>query len=293
MPMKATMQFTLGRASFTESHYSRVYTDPTSAGAQAAAVRLATLRINLLGAGCALTRLRLSRTDIPRFVVNVDLTGVKLSNLSAVPQDTPTDADIPNVSAIARADDQNGHAKNLYLAGIPEGAVQISSAAPLYFEWTGILANAWKAYIFELQTSWNFRVGNPIAPRTQVQLVVNTITPIPAVNLTIITPLTGQPAQPPFSVYLNGFRRNNTRLPNLSGVYEVVAVSPPITSAGPYSLTLAETGDVQGTNFTRLGTAAVQAYSYVPYVNLSITKSGTRKRGGSAGLPRGRSRTRA
>jgi len=293
MPMKVTMQFVLGRSSWTESHYSRTFTDIYSNGAQAAALKLAGIRSALLGNGAALGRLRLSRTDVKRTINNVPLDGV-VPATGSLPQDDPaTDADIPNVSAILSCSDQNGHTKNLYLAGIPEGTVEISQATPLYFKFTGGWTKIYNAYVTELVANWNFRVKAPIQPATLVHVVQPTQTPLPGVKITILSPLTGQPADPPFEVDLVGFRRLNTRSPGLSGPYDVIQVDSLVGPPAATVLYLADTGNVSPTNFTRLGTAAVMAFQYVPYQNIVVTKSGTRKRGGSIGAPRGRSRTRA
>lgn len=290
MPMKCTMQFNLARASFTESHYSRTFSDPNAAGAVTAALRLAAKRIALLGAGCYLSRLRLSRTDIPRTINNVSLLGVVVATDAFETGDITEDADIPNVSVIASANDGAGHSKNLYLAGLPDNCIELAGGSAQYFRFVGTLSSAWTAYVTELTTSWNFRVKLPLLPAVKVVDVISgPATPIPGVILQTNIPLTGQPISTPFEVNLSGFRRSSTRTPGLSGLYSVeqyaLVVGPPQVN----SYVLAGTGNVNVLGFLKFGLMAVNGYTYVPYLNMSISKGGTRKRGGSAGLPRGRS----
>lgn len=290
MPMKCTMQFTIGRASFTESHYSRTYSDPNAAGAVTAALRLAGFRVALLGAGCVLSRLRLSRTDIPRTINNVSLLGVQTSTDATVTGKITQDADIPNCSVIANANDGAGHSKNLYLAGLPEASIVLDGMSAPMFSFSGILAGTWGSYVAELQAAWNFRVKLPVVPAVQVNnIIAGPVTPIPGVILTTSIPLTAQPVHTPFEVNLSGFRRSSTRTPGLSGLYSCEAYSQALGPPQINSYTLAGTGNVNPIGFLRLGSMSLNGYTYVPYVNISISKGGTRKRGGSAGLPRGRS----
>jgi hypothetical protein len=292
MPVKVTMQFTLGRASFTESHYSRTFSDAFSLGATTAALRLAGLRVAMNGNGTVLTRLRLSRTDIPRTVNNINLTGAYVAT-NPFPDGLPADdSDIPNVSVICSANDGAGHSKNLYLAGLPEASIELAGRTAQYFQFTGQLAAAFTAYQTELVANWNFRVSTPLAGAAQVNQLNNVIVPVPGVQLETSIPIPGVVNPAPFEVLLKGFRRVGTRSPGLSGIYDCVAVTVIPGPPAQYLYTLANTGNVNLNNFLRLGTIAGQAFTYVPYQYIAISKGGTRKRGGSAGLPRGRSKTR-
>jgi hypothetical protein len=292
MAMKVTMIFSVGRASPTETHYSKAFDDPTTPSAIAAALQLVGFRVALLGQGAALIGLRLSRSDRPRVVVNPPLVGVVVGNGLAGPGDAPNNTDQPNVSALLRCSDNFGNAKSLYLCGIPEGSIAIASQQPLYFQFIGPLAAGFVAYVNELQANWQFRVKAPLAP-SDVVTAQNVTVPVPGVTITTNAPLAGQPTQPPYEVNLSGFRRSNTRQPGLSGLYRVLVVTPAPPLAGAQTFLLGETGNVQATNFLKLGTVAVNNFAFASYNLVKVVKSGTRKRGGSAAAPRGRSRPRA
>ena len=290
MPMKATMIFRLGSATWSEAHYSGTLTDPTTPAAAAAAIQLAKKRVPLLGGGAFLVRLRLSRTDIPRVVVNPSLAGVVTGQIPDAANYDTFDAAPPNNCAVVRVDNNAGSAANLYLGGVPQGALDITDTQPQYWRWNSGYVNLWNAYVAELIMNWKFRtvlaqVGVP------VQALLNTLLPSPAIQLNTAVVI-GPNLVAPFEVTLSGFRRSNTRLPGLSGIYTVTASGPAVAPLPGFLYTLGETGNVEEGNFTKLGKVALFSYAYTGYANINVTKAGTRKRGGSQGAPRGRSRPR-
>jgi hypothetical protein len=292
-PVKCVMGFGLQRQTWTEAHYSALYTDPTNTTAQAAAQELAAARVKMLGFGANLISLKLYSTSIRKLVQNVILTGVPTSPGELVLNGISNDAMIPNVSAIVRANDAAGHAKNLYLACIPNNCIEQSDTDPPYFNFTGPLASAWTAYIKVLQSAWLFRVSAPgVAAAVQGPLELVT-SPATAIGCNVPTGIPGAPVAAPFYVTAAGFRRESTRAPNLSGRYRVIAIQGAGGSPGTGWYVLGNTAAVPPTNFSQLGTLALAGFTYAPYVNLSISKVGTRERGGSLGGYRGKSRTRA
>lgn len=292
MTVKLTMQFTLGRASFTESHYSRAYSDPFGSGAANAAFRLAGLRVALNGFGTVLTRIRLSRTDVVRTVNNLNLNGAYTFTGQLADGLPADDSDIPNVSVVLNCNDGAGHSKNIYLAGLPEACIELAGRSAQYFQFTAGVSAAYTAYVTELVANWNFRVSAPVGLGAQVNLLTPTAVPVPGIVLSTSISIPGVVTPAPFEVLLKGFRRLGTRSPGLSGLYDVVNVQIVAGPPAVYNYTISGTGNVNADNFTRLGTISGQVFSYVPYMNIAISKGGTRKRGGSAGLPRGRSKTR-
>lgn len=289
---KIVLQMGLGRSTFTEAHYSRSYVDIGNSNFLANALALAAARVALFGDGVVLLRIRLSRTDQPRNIYNMPLIGV-VTSVNPVPIFNPVvDADIPNVSVQLRANDGTGHNKNMYLAGIPEGAVEIAGGTAQYVTLTGSLVNAFNTYIAQLQANWSFRVKSPVLPAIQVQTLNILSAPVPGIQIVTNAPLTSQPSTLPFTVNLSGFRRSNSRIPGLSGLYTCVQIAANPTG-GAFGYLLSSTELVPVANFAKLGTISVSGYQYAPYFNINVVKAGTRKRGGRAGLALGRSRSRA
>jgi hypothetical protein len=186
-----------------------------------------------------------------------------------------------------------GATKNLYLAGVPDDIIQYLPGTVGGYNPTGAFSAALLSYLSVLTggtagATWGFRSRSP-QPFTNV-LGVGTQA---GYNNNAGVSTATNPGIPPGSeAYLKGFRTINPRVPNLSGAYQVIAVIPPGSGNPNWVTVLGETGNVQGSNFEALGYIQPLVFTYIKYVNGVAVRATHRKRGGSYGLPRGRSRVR-
>lgn len=310
MSIKTSIVMRQGTYTWTESHYQRntsVLTPITggninSSPSGAAAARLAGFRAQLLGSGASVVRVRNSDTNVPRAVQNVPFQYYAFVGpyTGAVDIDTNYAQD-PNSVMLMRANSQGfQYSKNWYLSGIPDGVI---TTEPDGFPDTGLqfippFITPYQNYVGELLSSWNFRVqGGANAVSPVLQVVTSAQFPN-TVGIQVSGPLAGAPAPvggnyPPFEVVLRGFRRSNTRVPGLSGVYQVVGTIPPVAPATTYTYFLGETGNVVISNITRIGNAQVQSFQTAQYAQITPSRAGHRKRGVRTGQPLGHSRSRS
>lgn len=293
--IKVTFIFNNGRASPTESHYSSAGTTFASVGPQAA--QLATLRASLLGYGATLNQVRLSDSANPRDVILLDAStfnGKGPYNAPAtVPGAAQVDVDQANASVLARVLTSRVP-KNYYLSNVPDDIIG-----------TGMLDGtnltpSFNPQWFSYWQTYAGIAGNPPAnalcsgrwgcleKQPSNQQVCTAAVPIGA-YAPFASVITAQPlaAIVGGKILVKGFRSVNPRLRSLSGVYKVLA----ILTGNQYVLagtTAAEVANVQNLP----GSAYDLTYSVATYTYATLVKGTSRRRGGSVGLPRGRSRTR-
>jgi len=187
-----------------------------------------------------------------------------------------------------------------YMAGIPEGQFGTVFGAK-DTNVNGLMNNALTSFVAALNgNGFSFRftnqAGHALAgtPTTSAQFPGEIGLPFGTQIISVTTPQ-------PYKIYLNGFRKVNTRLFGLGGVYTVDPASPGITAAvAPYTYYLRNTSNVQPSNIAQTGFGAALVYGYDVFssnfgpsgTGYSILGANHRKRGVSALSLRGRSRSK-
>lgn len=293
MTMKVDLNMNLGRASWTETHYYLASSDFLTAAA--AAATLANARSQLLGVGATMGPLRIS--DVP---ANRNVDDVQYNHGTGSWPADPTGllyaAQHPNVALLVRLQGPTQN-KLLYLGGCPNkifnqpggsvpGVTFDGVFNPPFFAYMGLLTNSGGS---PGSSPWGFRARNSTGELSATSLVQNAAYP-GMIGVVTQSPPTWSQGQ---EVWLTGWRRINTGLPGLSGGWVVGGILAPVPPAtGPWTTFLANSGGVSTTNFRAPGQINGLNYSYVPYETYAVLKAVTRKRGGSYGAPRGRSRAR-
>lgn len=291
MPVKVTMFMAAEGYSWSESHY--YLGGSTFDLASGPALQLCRLRKPLLGDYANLTGCRLSYVPANRQIYDLDPAAFSNGGgtFDIIPGGSASDQ--PFTSLMLNLQNLAAN-KNLYLAGIPDGVIQVNPAYPNGYEPGGdfgLFLAAYMAYLCgNLAGSgvWGFRsrIRNP-------GQIVNAVADQPGFgnNIGVSTAVNagiaaGQEA------YLTGFKRTNTRLPSLAGAYTVVGVVPPGSGNPNWITVLGDTGNVGEDNFFALGQIAPLQFQYLPYQLYRVVRATHRKRGASYGAPRGRSRAR-
>lgn len=292
MTIKVTMFFTCENYSWSEAHY---YLGGTSfASTVIPASQLATLRSQLLGSFAVIEAVRFSAVPANRQVYELPSSNWPSGSLLVDPglvggtySDQPYSALLINIQqAIAN--------KNLYLAGIPDGVIEVDPNYPNGYVPSGNFAANLSNYMLFLTGlgsgggSWGFRSrvkvpGTPVSAIGTQGGFGNNIGLVTAADPGVVA---GEEA------YLTGFRVLNPRVPGLAGAYETLAVIPPSSGVATWTTVIGETGNVDPNNFLTLGRVAPLTWQYLAYNNWRVVRATHRKRGGSFGLPRGRSRVR-
>lgn len=307
MAIKTTIVMSQGFYTWTESHYQRntsTLTPDFGSGTSPStnnAIALANARAALLGQGASIVRLRNSDTTLPRSSQVVPQNDYQNAGpyVGVAGSDTLWSQD-PNSVVLMHASSLGFvYNKNWYLSGIPDGVIDTepTTQIPDGLNFLNAFTNPYQTYVNLLTSAWNFRVGGAANALSQVLAVVPSAQFPNTVGIQVAGPLAGAPAPtngnyPPFEVNLTGFRRSNTRVPGLSGTYQVVGVIPPTNLVNTYTYFLGETGNVVISNLTKIGGARVQNFSYVQYSQITPTRAGHRKRGVRTGRPLGRSKSR-
>lgn len=291
MTIKVTMAMSTGNYSWTETHYALQVLQFYQA--VPGAIQLCNLRAQLLGSYATLNSCRLSMVPANRQTYEIPPsnwpTGPTLVDTIAggVNSDQP-------YSSLMCALQSAFSTKNLYLAGIPDGVIQVNPAYPNGYEPSGNFANNLDNYMFTLtglmtsQAAWGFRsrltTGSvPVLSAGSQAGYGNNLGVVTAVDPMI--PIGTE-------AYCTGFKLINTREPNLAGAFKVVGVIQPGSGNPNFTTVLGETGNISPDNFLAFGAIAPLIWQYVPYLRWRVVRATHRKRGGSYGLPRGRSRVR-
>ncbi len=288
--VKVTMFMQQGKYTWSEAHYLLNYFDFPSA--LAPAYGMCTLRAKCLGNNAALVGCRLSLAPSNRQVYDLN------------PQVWPAHGSWPSDPGGGNYSSDLAYSallvkvlgvtssKNLYFAGVPDNVILTDPSAPDGYVQTPSFATPFYNYmVFIASLAGNTGVGFRSRDKSQdvfsLGLVTNALYPN-AIGVQAISALPGIGLHS--EVYLSGWRRSNTRIPGLSGAYQVVGYIPAGISGGNDTYFLGETGNVSPTNFLGLGNIGPLLYNYIGYQGWDVRKAVSRKRGGSYGLPRGRSR---
>jgi hypothetical protein len=296
--VKVTYQFAAVGYRWSETHYLPGFNfTPGALGPQQAAaapaIALGSLRSALLGYGAALFNIRLSAVPANRIVADIPLPGGATGKWQSFENSSQNDdwTDFPDTAVMMQFMSAAGQ-KRMWLAGIPDFVCQ-DSAAGQPFSYNGggnpqwqTMMNAWIAGI--TNNGWGYRSLKTSVPVPVIGLVQGIGSPALA-GLTTAAPIGAAVGS---EVLVRGFRRSNTRLPSLSGTYQVASVvntGAPSTAVTYY---LADTGDVSLSNFPVIGTIAIPLATYPTYVSATPARIGRRKRGDPSDRVRGRSSVR-
>lgn len=308
MPVKVELLMEAFGQSWSEAHYWLLNGNLQQALSQGTV--LATYRALALGLGANVTAVRASAVPANLSTTSNNNGGFGwFPNVIADPTKTIWQATLPNVSLLLRLFSTTvlqAPPKALYLAAPPTIAVQGGANQN---QDDNIVANGGatflqnlKAYLFQLtgysppnssqpQTLWGYRIRDLSASVNALGVVASAGAPA-MIGIQTLSPLFQVVAGS--EVYVKGFRRLNDEQPGLNKTWRVASVisaNPPTVPL--YTYFLLNSGAISPTNFQSFGIIAPLEFLYVPYdANYDIVKAVTRKRGGSIGLRRGRSRTR-
>lgn len=293
--LKLVIGFQQGRASPTESHY--FVSAATFSTAIPQAVALLNLRAALLGGAAYITSAVIHDIANPRDVQLLDPSLYTFQGPYPVETEQPTAAlensDQPNSAVLVRIN-TNALPKNLYLSLIPDDIIGTRFSNPPNVDfsanpaWIAAFTAWWGGPNPSSASLCGGRWGNLQKTPTNKQVAVPIVPAAPwaayaALQLGgALAGVTGS------KILVKGFRRINPRLPGLSGVYKILQV----LSGNTYVLANTQAAQVANVQ-PEPGQAYDLAYTVTPYISATIVKGTTRKRGGSYGAPRGRSRTRA
>lgn len=285
------MFFAAENYSWSESHYFLGGNDFVSAVLPAQT--LVQNRKPLLGDYANLTACRLSYVPANRQIYDLNRGAILTAGASFAMIPGGNSSDQPFTSLMVNLQNQVAN-KNLYLAGIPDGVIQVNPNFPSGYEPGGDFDTQLSYYLGYLcgnnggAGTWGFR-----SRLRNASIMINGLESQPGYNNNIGVSTAVNPGVPAGSeAYITGFKRINPRVPSLAGAYTVVAVIPPGSGSANFVTVLQETGNVDPDNFLALGVISPLIFQYLPYQNYRVVRATHRKRGGSYGLPRGRSRAR-
>lgn len=280
-----TFEFSAGRQAWTESHYSIGTSNIDDTAIKADLLALA--RAALLGKYATLDVVRLSERDPIGRTATYDLSGPATGTWPVTTVKGKWSTDVPNVALLLKLQGAS-RPKQLYLAGIPDVVVAVDPTDVLAYNPDPSFTPAVTFYLNALKAQWGYRHRNNGVPG-QIGAIVTNVGFPGMVGVTASFDIGSTLGN---LVQVRGCRRLNLRSPSINGIWQVAGV---IIATGPppvYTTFLRASGGVDPSNFTKLGTVALQGFQIVPYGDGEVAKVVTRKRGGSIGLPRGRSRTR-
>lgn len=293
MTIKVTMFFQAFKYSWSESHY--LLGVSSFAAASSPASFLAKDRQDMLGFFANLVNVRLSYVPANRQIFDLPRTAWPPLGACQTGSDTFNEdtTDAPFSSIMVNLQNLAAN-KNLYLAGIPDDDIVFTPDSPNGIRGQTTFLNGLNQYMAFLTgtsgsgNSWGFRsrLAQPAQPVSLVQTEA-----LYSNNVGVLTQ--NNPNVPVGAeAYLTGFKVANPRRPNLSGAYIVAAVIPPSSGQASFTTVLYRTTDVDTGNFQQLGSIQPLQFQYLPYQTWRPVRVTHRKRGGSYGLPLGRSRVR-
>jgi hypothetical protein len=286
--------FRQDKYAWTESHYWLTSGSPALANAIAPAQQLASYRVPCLGNGCSLTRIRLSSYPANRETVDIDYSGaVSGPTWPADPTGLLYSASRSFTALLGTFTGQGTGQSNYYLGGIPVSLGYTVPGDTTGVQWgscPGFSSRAAALNSFLTDGAWGWLTRGTTVTYTVQGVVTNAA--VPGMIGLIWNPAAPLPAVGSV-VVVKGFRRINTRLPPLGGVWKVGQVLAGQPAAGQTSVFLFNSGAVPPANYLSLGSAGVFNPSFNTYTFLQWVEIVSRKRGGSIGAPRGRSRIRA
>lgn len=288
--VKVTMFMQQGKFTWSESHYLLTYTNPQDA--MNLAYQICSLRAACLGYTAFLIACRLSKTPANGQVLDLDpFLFTPTGSWPADPTGGNYSSDHANTALLIQIQGIVSR-KNLYFAGIPDNVIITGNSFPNGFTMNPSFSTALNNYLSYIAppngaSGIGFRHRNKVQDAFATGLVTNALYPN-AVGVQVAAQLANVDIHS--EVFLSGWRRSNPRVPGLAGAFQVIGVIPAGVSSGSWTYFLGETGNVSPTNFLNLGRIGLLQYDLVQYANYFVRRATTRKRGGSYGLPHGKSR---
>lgn len=295
--IKVTMFFAVDKYTWTETHmWLTTSATPSLQSALGPANQLSALRVQLLGNLATMWKLRLA--SVPSNRQFLDIYPPFISTTPTWPAD-PTglqySASRPFESVQELMGDGAGATKNFYIAGVPTGEIHSSAADRLGLAWAtgGDFASRLAAYnTFLVNGQWGWATRrDSVLQQVQAPIVTNAAFPN-MVGVQVPAQIVPPPAPAPFLLLLKNWRRINTKSPKLGGIWQVGGVLPPVAPSTLWTYFLFNSGLVSPTNFKAMGQAGLLFIDFRTYVTANPVQATKRGRGGSAGAPRGRVRSR-
>jgi hypothetical protein len=305
--LKVTLDFTLDKYSWSESHWWLTGTTPTLQNGVGPALQLASYRVPCLGVGAALIRIRISQFPASRLVL--DLLAPYIPSVPVWPPDPSANgltysASRAFTALLAEIQSLTGQSRNYYLAGIPGSLAHAQPGG--VGDQTGITwaacpdfsprAAALNNYLVSGVWGWLTRTATPYAQAQGLAtnaafpglIGVQTVGQIAGFG----QGLQGGNAQVGTVVLLKNWRRINVKLPRLSGTWTVAGVLAPVAPSTIWTYFLLNSSAVPVGNYKGNGQIGVYSPQFATYASLTWDEVTQRKRGATINRPRGRSRSR-
>lgn len=295
MTIRVTFEMSSERSTWSESHYYLNASLPdfhSTGGALTAlgqaAKDLGQARAGLLGINAQLDRARSSVPGGNRLVDYLDF-GQASGTWPTPGKQGKWTADQPNAAIVTNARTLIGRTFRTYLAGIPDAVIQTVSGVVGTLDPPPEFITPWLIYQGIL-TGGLWAAGIKSNPVSQPIVGLTQNAQFPSlIGVGMGLPLPGVDVGT--RVQIRGMRRTNMAGKDLNGIW-VVGGTIPAPPAGATVYFLRDSAGVDPTNFWRMGAMATLGVIYDPYVSINYDFGGTRKRGGSIGLPRGRLKSR-
>lgn len=289
--VKCTFQFSNDKYSWSEAHYWITGQTPTFQAAIAPAEQLGVYRIPLLGNGAQLNRIRLSLFPANRQVYDILYPGAQGAPVwPADPTGLVYSSSRSFTALLARLQDVGGSWANVFAAGVPASLAHSVAGDTTGLQWGSCpgFSTRWGQFVnFLTNGNWGWLSRRDTTFAQAQALVTNAAFPsMIGVQTAAAIPQVGVGSQ----VLVKGFRRLNTRLQPLGGVWTVGGVLAPVAPAVNWTYFLLNSGNVSTTNYKGMGQIGLLYQDFHIYASVWSIDITERKRGGSIGRPRGRSR---
>jgi hypothetical protein len=291
MTIRFTLQMQDENQTFSETYWSNTGTDPSDPQAQSTADSLAKARALLLGTGASLFNCRIGATTTPRSVFNKRYNPPLSGNWLTPSPGGSWAAEFGNAALLVAHQSTGGKETRAYMAGMP---------AVIFGDQTGDTTGLnippawtlnWGLWVAELSSgSFAFRYKyNPQSMPVQGLTTAAQYPSLCGVVLANALPVAGVGDR----LQLQGFKRTNPSSKDLNGIWQVAGILQAAAPVNTVTYFLMDSQAVDTNNFWKLGTAATIGYNYATINNVQYLRAGSRKRGESIGLRRGRSKTKA
>lgn len=295
MPIGVMLTLVCGRFAGVETWYSRNAGD-VSAGVAAGRL-LAEARAACLSSNCYVQGFRVFNTAVKFDVRNISLSDPvnegALGITGQLPAAAASLADVQTTSLLAKVYGSTGgraRTGNRELFGVPDNVCATTPLGQRVYTPTANFLKGLAKYNAEILGSWSFRVL-AITPRHGITgLVVDSA---PPGLLGLRADLGGDALIAAGKrVRVRGSIRQTTML-RLNGLWTVSRVDAPVAPSTLSTVYLIGSSGYDANGYDPLGTVEGLDYAYCPAAEYQVIRPMGRKRGGSSGLPRGRSLARS
>ncbi len=288
---RVSMFFRAATYSWSESHL--LVNTTVRLDAEAAGFEIAKKRAALMGENCHIIGVRVGDANSKRAARLIEIGGPTIDPPNYTnPKEGETTSDDPNMAVLVRAsgpDPSSGrlHQTRFFLSGVPDSLITVRASVPEFKatpQWTSRM-NQYAAQLISAGAGF-------LATRNRnggvVKALVVSNVPPGEIGIRIVAPLVdiqvGQYAN------LFGFKTVTGYTKNLKGRYQVSSVVAPTAPDTLYTVYLRGTGGIDPSTFAQLGSYNDTEKVGILYTEVNAVGATSRDRGGSYGLPRGRSR---